>query len=219
MPAGNDVMRKQVAAFADKNKVEVQADFITTVGNKNLLTLAAEEQAKTGHDVQAFPTWEVLNHQDSLEPVDDVMGRLTGKYGPVNKVVDYLGKVKGHWLAVPSSSGTQTKGPCGRISMLKQCGLDVVQMFPAADGPMPGADSWTYDAMLKAAEAADKMGKTFGIGLGTTPDSVDTAGAMFAAYGAELVNADGEIDRASSMSSRTTASRRSTAPAWYRRAS
>ena len=38
VPAGNDVMKKQVAAFAEKNKVEVQADFITSVGNKNLLT-------------------------------------------------------------------------------------------------------------------------------------------------------------------------------------
>jgi ABC-type glycerol-3-phosphate transport system substrate-binding protein len=34
---------------------------------------------------------------------------------------------------------------------------------------------------------------TFGIGLGTTADSVDTAGAMFAAYGAEVVSAKGDI--------------------------
>ena len=33
----------------------------------------------------------------------------------------------------------------------------------------------------------------FAIGLGTTADSVDTAGALFAAYGAELVNAKGDI--------------------------
>ena len=42
VPTGNAIMKKQVAAFADKNKVEVQADFITSVGNKNLLTIAAE---------------------------------------------------------------------------------------------------------------------------------------------------------------------------------
>ena len=66
-------------------------------------------------------------------------------------------------------------------------------MFPAADGPAPGAESWTYDAMLKAAEACDKIGKPFGIGLGTTTDSVDTAGALFAAFGAELVSSEGEI--------------------------
>ena len=58
VPAGNNVMRKQVQSWADKNKVDVQLDFITSVGNKNLLTLAAEDQARTGHDVQTFPTWE-----------------------------------------------------------------------------------------------------------------------------------------------------------------
>ena len=34
VPGGNDVMQKQCDAWADKNKVEVQADFITTAGNK-----------------------------------------------------------------------------------------------------------------------------------------------------------------------------------------
>ena len=46
--------------------------------------------------------------------------------------------------------------------------------------------------MLKAAEACDKVGKPFGIGLGTTSDSVDTAGAIFAVFGAELVNVKGD---------------------------
>jgi ABC-type glycerol-3-phosphate transport system substrate-binding protein len=194
VPAGNDVMKKQVAAFAEKNKVEVQADFITTIGNKNLLTIAAEAQAKTGHDIETFPTWEVLNHINDLVPVDDLMGRLTAKYGQTNKVAEYLARSKGHWLAVPSSSGSQMKGPCARISIMKEAaGIDPVAMFPAADTAMPGAESWTYEAHLKAAEACAKVGKAFGIGLGTTPDSVDTAGALFAAYGAELVNAKGEI--------------------------
>jgi hypothetical protein len=57
VPAGNAVMQQQVQAWADKNKVEVQADFITSNGFKNILTIAAEAQAKTGHDIFAFPTW------------------------------------------------------------------------------------------------------------------------------------------------------------------
>ncbi len=74
VPAGNDVMRKQVGAWADQNKVDVQVDFITSVGQKILLTLAAEAQAGTGHDIQAFPTWEVQHYADQLTPMDDVMG-------------------------------------------------------------------------------------------------------------------------------------------------
>ena len=191
VPTGNAIMKKQVQVWADKNKVEVTSDFL----NQSLLpTATAEQQAKTGHDIFALPTWEIHNHSDALEPVDDVVKRLTDKYGPTNNVVEYLGKVDGHWLAVPGSSGTQDKGPCGRISLLKDmAGIDVVGMYPAKDEHNPAADAWTYDAMLKAAEACHKGGKAFGMGLGQTSDSVDSVGTIFAAFGAELVNAKGDI--------------------------
>lgn len=193
VPAGNDVMRKQVKVWADKNKVEVTTDFITSVGNKNLLTLAAEAQAGTGHDVQAFPSWEVNNYQDKLENVDDVMKELMGKYGEVSTSARYLGNVKGRWMAVPSSSGSQNKPPVARISMFKSmAGLDPQAMFPGS-GTGGKHDEWTYDAFLKAAEACHKAGKPFGIGLGQTTDSEDFAGAVFGAHGADVVNAKGEI--------------------------
>ena len=194
VPAGNDVMRKQVAAFAEKNKVEVQADFITSVGNKNILTIAAEAQAGSGHDALAFPSWEVNNHAAKLEPMDDVMKALMAKYGEVSKSATYLGKVKGSWAAVPSSSGSQNKPPVARISMLKEfAGIDVKAMYPASTTP-GNQDDWTFDAFLKAAEACHKNGKPFGIGLGQTTDSEDFAGAVFGAYGAELVTEDGKIN-------------------------
>jgi ABC-type glycerol-3-phosphate transport system substrate-binding protein len=194
VPSGNDVMQKQVNAWAAKNQVEVQADFITAVGQKNILTIAAEAQAKVGHDIQAFPTWEVHNNSGLLEPMDDVMKRLTDKYGQVNDVCHYLANIKGHWLAVPTSSGTQYKGPCGRISVLKdKAGLDVVSMYPAQEGHTAASDAWTWDAHYTAAEACAKAGMPFAIGLGQTTDSVDTAGALFRAYGAELVDKDGNV--------------------------
>jgi hypothetical protein len=67
---------KQVTAWADKNKVEVTADFITTTGSKSQLTPAAETQANAGHDVMTFITWDTQNHADHLQPVDDQMKRL-----------------------------------------------------------------------------------------------------------------------------------------------
>ena len=76
VPGANDVMQKQVNAWADKNKVEVNADFITSSGGKLALTPAAETQAKAGHDVMTFFTWDVHNYADHLAPVDDVMQRL-----------------------------------------------------------------------------------------------------------------------------------------------
>ncbi len=194
VPAGNGVMQKQVEAWGAKNQVEVQADFVTSVGNKNLLTIAAEAQSKTGHDIEAFPTWEVHNNADSLEPLDDVMKQLNDQYGGVNHVCEYLAKVKGHWMAIPTSSGTQYKGPCGRISLLKdQAGIDLPGMYPAKPEHTAASDGWTWEAHLAAAAACMKAGKPFGIGLGQTSDSVDFAGALFRAYGAELVDKDGNI--------------------------
>jgi len=194
VPAGNDVMRRQVQAWADKNKVDVQADFVTSNGFKNLVTIAAEAQAKEGHDIQAMPGWETQNHRELMEPMDDVVKRLAALYGEPDEVMQYLGKWQGHWLAVPTSSGNQVKGPCGRISVLKgKAGLDVVGMYPARDERTDAAKNWTWDAHLKAAEACQGAGMPFAIGLGVTADSVDTAGALFHAYGADVVNEKGDI--------------------------
>lgn len=119
VPNGNKVMQKQVDVWAEKNKVETHVDFITGNGSKLLMTGVAEAQAKTGHDIMTFLNWDMYNVANALAPVDDVMGRLTAKYGQSTSTSEYLAKVKGHWMAVPTSSGTQTKPPCARISLMK----------------------------------------------------------------------------------------------------
>ncbi len=194
VPAGNDAMRKVVAAWADKNKVDVQLDFLTAIGNKIDLTMGAEAVAKTGHDVFAFDIWTVHQWSDELIPVDDVMSSLIEKYGPVAKANEYLAKINGHWMAVPTASGSAPLTPCARISMLKQyAGIDVQAWYPAHEVSPPEAADWTYDMQLKAAEACAKAGHAFGFGCGTTTDSVQTWGAMFGAFGADLVDGKGNI--------------------------
>jgi ABC-type glycerol-3-phosphate transport system substrate-binding protein len=194
VPNSNEKIKEQILFWADKNKVDVNVDRITTVGAKLQLTGTAEAQSGSGHDLMTFLAWDAHANAAKLERVDDIMGRLEAKYGPQNEVCQYLGKSDGHWVVIPSSFSSQYKGPCGRISLLKQhAGLDIVEMYPARPERTKGAENWTYETHLKAAEACQKAGYTFGIGLGTTPDSVDTAGAIFAAYGAQLVNAKGDI--------------------------
>src|SRR5215468_5161872 len=192
VPGANAATEALVRQWADKEKVEVQLDFITSQGNKLLLTLAAEAQAKSGHDVMAMATFLPARYGNQLVPMNDVMEGLIKENGAVNATVEYLGKVDGKWLAVPATSGSQMKGPCSRIDYLKDlAGIDIQAMYPA--GEPPKADNWNLDTFLKAAEACQKGGKPFGIGLGTTSDSVDTIGAVFHAFGAVLVNAKGDI--------------------------
>ena len=169
MPGANDTSRALVEEWAAKEKVDVQIDYITSQGNKLLLTIAAEAQARSGHDILATVTWLPHANDNNLEPVDDVMEPLIKQNGAVNPTVEYLGKADGHWLAVPATSGSQMKGPCSRIDLMKQhAGIDVQAMYPA--GAPPKADQWTYDTFLKAAEACHKAGYPFGIGLGVTAE-------------------------------------------------
>ena len=194
VPTGDAVMKRQVDRWAERNNVDVALDFITASGNKVLVTLAAEAQAGTGHDVMAFPAWEVQNHGHRLEPVDDVVEHLEVEYGKLETYYHYLGKIDGRWMAVPTSSLTQYKGPCGRIDLFdKYCGIDLRAMYPARPVHTPESDRWNYDTFLAAAESCAKIGKPFGIGLGQTSDSVDTAGSIFRAFGAEFVDANGKV--------------------------
>jgi len=192
VPGANKTSETLVNEWAAKEKVEVTIDYIASQGSKNLLTIAAEAQARSGHDILAMPTWWPQDQARNLEPVDDIMAQLITQNGAVNGTVEYLGKAGGQWLAVPATIGSQIKGPCSRIDLLKQhAGIDIQAMYPA--GSPPKAEGWTTDTYLKAAEACHKAGVPFGIGLGQTSDSVDTAGAFFQSFGAELVNAKGDL--------------------------
>jgi ABC-type glycerol-3-phosphate transport system substrate-binding protein len=137
-------------------------------------------------------TFLPAQYSEQLAPVDDVMDQLVKQNGKVNATVEYLGRVDGKWLATPATVGSQFKGPCSRIDLMKKhAGIDVQAMYPA--GAEPQDKDWTFDTFLKAAEACFKGGNPFGIGLGTTSDNVDTIGAVFHGFGAVMVNAKGEI--------------------------
>src|SRR3984893_8316717 len=192
VPGANEPTKPLANEGAAKEKVEVQMDFITSQGNKLLITAAAEAQARSGHDILALSTWQPSQYAGSLEPMDELMADLIAQNGAVNATVEYLGKIKGHWTGVPATVGSQMKGPVSRLDLMKQhAGLDIQAMYPA--GSPPKADAWTLDAFLKAAEACHKAGVPFGIGLGTTSDSVDTAGCLFTSFGAVLVDENEKI--------------------------
>ena len=192
VPGANDASTALVKEWAEKEKVEVSIDYITSNNKKIELTAAAEAQAKSGHDILQMPTWWPHAYAEQFEPLNDVMEPLDQaerrgqRHGQISRQRD------GKWLARPRNAGSQIKGPCSRIDLMKKhAGIDVQEMYPA--GAPPKADNWTMDTFLKAAEACQKAGFPFGIGLGETTDSVDTAGAIFQSFGAELVNAKGDV--------------------------
>src|SRR5215467_1884819 len=91
VPGANEACKANIDQWAAKEKVEVQVDFITSQGNKLLLTGAAESQAKSGHDIFAFSTWLASRYGNQLVPMNDVMEALIKQNGAVNATVEYLG--------------------------------------------------------------------------------------------------------------------------------
>jgi len=126
--------------------------------------------------------------------MDDVMKVFTEKYGKVGRAYEYLGKSNGLWKAVPVAWGSAPLTPCARISMFKKyANIDIQEWFPAHPSTPEASKDWTYETQLKAAEACAKAGFPFGFGCGPTTDSNQTWGATFGAFGADLVDAKGNI--------------------------
>jgi ABC-type glycerol-3-phosphate transport system substrate-binding protein len=192
VPGANDVQSAIIKEWADKEKVDVKVDYITSQGNKLLLTLSAEAQSGSGHDIMEFTNWESAQMNQALEPVDDVVKSVVAKNGPIDPAVEFIGRYQGHWLGVPMTRGTLLLGCTARFDMMKEAaGVDVQALYPA--GKLPNDASWTWDAFLVAAEKCQKAGKGFGLPLGNTTDTNQWLGALFLAYGADLMNAKGDV--------------------------
>ena len=195
VPGANDVMTKLCNEWAAKEKVDLTIDFVTSQGDKLMLTAAAEAQAHSGHDMITLPLWYGPAHTADLENSDDVWGELTKRHGPTTAAMTYVGKQEGHWIAPPAICNTLTLPSVGRIDIFKEAvGLDLTQMYPAGAPPNKElTDKWTWDFFLQAAEKCHKAGHPFGMPIGQTGDSANWIGAIFNAYGAELVDKDGNI--------------------------
>src|SRR4051812_21651144 len=88
VPGANDTLTRLAQEWAAKEKVDLHLDYINNQGNKDRLTIAAEAQARSGHDILAFPAWDAIGHAEDLEPVDDVMREVIAANGKTNPVVE-----------------------------------------------------------------------------------------------------------------------------------
>src|SRR5947209_11298961 len=76
VPGANEPLAKLCREWADKEKVDLKIDFITTQGDKLNLTIAAEAQARSGHDVLQMGDWSAAAQADNLQPGDDLVHPL-----------------------------------------------------------------------------------------------------------------------------------------------
>src|SRR3954468_22983351 len=99
VPGGSQVLQRICQQWAEKEKEELTFDLITSNGGNDMLTLMAEGQARSGHDVIGLRTWYVYAQRDRFVPLDDIMNPLLEKYGKVTRAAEYCAKIDGRWLA------------------------------------------------------------------------------------------------------------------------
>ena len=106
IPGADNILENILVSWGEKNGVEVKVDFITSIGNKLLLTAQAESRAKTGHDVFSMGVWMTSMFKNRLEPLDDVVEDIIAKHGPLLDSAKYYAHLDGHWRSVPAPTGS-----------------------------------------------------------------------------------------------------------------
>lgn len=196
VPGANNALTKLCNEWGEKNKVDVHIDYITSQGEKDKLTAAAEAQAGTGHDIMSHRDWNIRIHEHLLEPLNDVADQLIKELGPISPVAEYLAKIKGTWRGIPTTVGSQVK-PCqSRLDLYeKYCGLDLRDMFPPDESKYDKAktDKWTWDLYLETAQKLYKAGYPVGLPMGQSSDAVDWVGAFFKSYGVVFIDEKDQI--------------------------
>ena len=132
VPGANKALTKLCNEWGAKNKVEVHIDYITSQGEKDKLTAAAEAQAGTGHDIMSHRDWNIRIHQEVLEPLDDVVGSPHQAIRPDQPGRRISRQDQRHaGAACRPRSGSQVKPCCSRFDLYKQhAGIDSARHVP-----------------------------------------------------------------------------------------
>jgi len=81
VPGANEPLARLCRDWAEREKVDLAIDFITSQGDKLALTATAEAQARSGHDVLQMSDWYVATQADNLEAVDELVSSLIKEHG------------------------------------------------------------------------------------------------------------------------------------------
>ncbi len=195
VPGANDVLRQICEQWGADNGVEITIDFITSIANKLQMTAHAESRAKTGHDVLTLETWMPSMFRHRLAPVDDVVADIVAEHGPLASYATYLAQLDGAWRGSPAPVGSPNFPSMSRLDYFQTyADVDLQKIFPAGGDRDPAlVEQWDYERFLVAAEKLHAAGKSFGAPITPGNDGPQWLGAIFAAYGAAVINEGGEV--------------------------
>jgi ABC-type glycerol-3-phosphate transport system substrate-binding protein len=194
VPGANDVFDRLAMAWAKDANVDLQIDHITHNANKIYVTMAAEAQARAGHDAMFFGTFYGPLYADQLEPVDEVVTELERQYGEVVPLGRYIGQLDGTWKLVPTSTGWQAFVMNSRLDYFRDiAGVDLLELFPVGSRDVARLDrEWTWQTFLGHARKLHAAGHAFANPIGPMGDSQNWVPPLFYAFGSHPLDEKGE---------------------------
>jgi len=179
VPAFNEELEKQVAAWAKTKGVEARVDFISY---KELPTkLVAEAESKSGHDIINLRHMDPILFKESLVDLDTLAKNLGSKYGGWIEIAEQLAFKDNHWKAIPWF----------HWSMPLMYRMDY---FRAVGETREKIHKYTWDDFLKAAEKLHKAGHLGGFAINTGAyDANDSLYPLLWSFGASTVDKNGNV--------------------------
>ena len=167
-------LRNQAAAFSKNTGHRFQID--TIHHKEKRVKLAAEAQAKAGHDLVMLRGGETYLYENELVDLGDLAKEIGDPYGGWHGIGESAAKVNGAWRAVPWYSLAFLS--VYREDYFQEAGVQV---------PTKWSDIPNIGAKLKA------KGHPIGYGISQTNDSVDTLYSVMWSYGSTTVDKDRNV--------------------------
>lgn len=178
VPTYNPELERQVAEWAKLRGVDARVDYLSLPDITS--KLAAEAEAKAGHDIVLMWNFLPALYKESLVELDDIATKLEEKYGPWLEGAKYLNFLDGHWRAIPWSYQSLLANI--NVKHWRQIGLepdDVAKL------------SW--DDLLEKAKELHKLGHPVGLVIAETFDAYGSLYSLLWSFGARAVDEKGNV--------------------------
>jgi ABC-type glycerol-3-phosphate transport system substrate-binding protein len=178
VPQFDQELQRQAAEWGNMRGVDARVDLMREqdLGAK----LAAEAEARTGHDIVVLRWMEAAVHQHSLVAMDDVVGDLERSLGAYSETARYLWHIRGRWVSLPYryDSGVANIN----TEHWARIGLDA-----------EAVGNLTWDQFAEAAAKLHANKTPIGVAISEAFDSVHFCYVLLWSHGAKAVDAQGNI--------------------------
>lgn len=178
VPPFNPELQRQVEEWGKLRGVEARVDFIAV--RDAAAKLAAEAEARKGHDVVQLRFFDGALHRANLVPLDDIAKELEKSAGPWLDIAKYAGFISGEWTVIPwyyyNIPANINKKYWSKLGMTSD---DVAKL--------------TWDGLLEVAPKLQANNTPIGMAISECSDANDNLFTLLWSFGAQMADAKGNV--------------------------